>query len=202
MPKGSLDLVSLDSTNTLVDVVFVNAHFRVDGEEYLVLTRQWREATGAYSVAFPAGTYEKGDGDAIKAGIRELKEETPFTAIKGDLSIPAFSSDGCLSETFQILEVRAEPKPGTTTMNGIALGATTQTSGESIVTLYVPLNTLYRTLSMLEKSHHSIDGRLMVYALGYENARRDARRRFQNTFQAIFTAFAFGLVLYCLFGYF
>jgi 8-oxo-dGTP pyrophosphatase MutT (NUDIX family) len=152
-----------------VDVVAILARFWIGKRVYVVLTRQWREATSAYSIAFPAGRYGPADADPVATGLRELAEETPFTADREDVffeGIPSFSSDGCLQETNQILGVYATVKPNTQLKDGIARGATDQTEGENIWTLYCSEQQLYETLLEWKKCGHSIDSRLMNYAIG------------------------------------
>lgn len=154
-----------------VNVVLILARFQLHGqnETYIVLTRQWREATAAYSIAFPAGKFDKDDVDVVAAGLRELAEETPFTADRDDVffeSVISFSSDGCLGETNQMLGVQVQAKPGTLLQDGLAQGATNQTKTEHIQTLFCEESKLYPTLLEWQRQKHSIDSRLLYYASG------------------------------------
>lgn len=159
-----------------VDVVIIFARIKIDSRKYFVLTRQWREATGQYSIAPPAGVYDEQDKSPIKAGLRELNEETPFSATVDDVlavSCPSFSSDGCLSESFQVLLADVKPKDDNVTFrNGIVSGTTDQTSGENILTFYIPEDELYHQLVTLQEQNHSIDGRLMMWAWSCHIAQR------------------------------
>ncbi|KEF50825.1 uncharacterized protein A1O9_13124 [Exophiala aquamarina CBS 119918] len=158
-----------------VDVVITFARIEIEGKKYFVLTRQWREATRKYSIASPAGVYDEQDENPITAGLRELNEETPFTATEDDVratSCLSFSSDGCLSETFQVLFVDVKPKDDNVTFeSGIVSGITNQNSGENITTFYVPADKLYESLVQLQEWGHSIDGRLMMWAWGRQLAK-------------------------------
>lgn len=152
-----------------VDVVLILARFQILKQDgfYIVLTRQWREATGAYSIALPAGKFEPTNFDVVAAGLRELTEETPFTADRENVSFKSgksYSSDGCLRETNQMLEVYARTKPGTRLLDGRAQGVTDQTENENIQTLYCAERNLYSFLQKMEQQGHSIDSRLMFYA--------------------------------------
>jgi hypothetical protein len=154
-----------------VDVVLILARFEIAEQKgsYIVLTRQWREATDAYSIALPAGKYDRTDHDVVAAGLRELTEETPFTADRENVflrSVLSYSSDGCLRETNQMLGVYARIKSGTRLRDGLAQGATEQTENENIQTLYCAERELYPTLLEWEQQGHSIDSRLMFFAIG------------------------------------
>lgn len=133
------------------------------------MTRQWREATGKYSIAFPAGKYEATNRNVVAAGLRELTEETPFTTDLENLFFMneiSYSLDGCLGEMNQLLEVNARIKPGTRLRDGRAYGATEQTENESIQTFYCAEGGLYSFLQKMVMEGCSIDSRLMLYATG------------------------------------
>ncbi|MDR0325748.1 MAG: NUDIX hydrolase [Oscillospiraceae bacterium] len=51
----------------------------IDGDDRAVMVRQYRYATGRVMLELPAGRLEEGE-DPMAAGLRELAEETGFTA--------------------------------------------------------------------------------------------------------------------------
>jgi ADP-ribose pyrophosphatase len=77
----------------LVDRIFVRDWVNVvacRGED-VVMVRQWRHGSRAFSLEFPAGVMEAGESPA-EAGLRELREETGCTPAPGTSTIvlPAF----------------------------------------------------------------------------------------------------------------
>ncbi|KAK2005506.1 hypothetical protein LZ32DRAFT_545920 [Colletotrichum eremochloae] len=150
-----------------VDAVLVFARIDIEGENYFILTRQWREATGQYCIDAPAGVYEPDiDQNAQDAGLRELREETPLNATVVYESIVAYSSGGCISETIKVIVVNACRKDNQVKFeHGIVTGPTKFDAGENIMTLYVPVNRLYEQLKSLQEEGHAIDARLMTWAL-------------------------------------
>ncbi|MBQ6496140.1 MAG: NUDIX hydrolase [Firmicutes bacterium] len=52
----------------------------ITDEDKVVLVKQYRYAAGRAFVEIPAGKIDKGENDPVKAAIRELKEETGYTA--------------------------------------------------------------------------------------------------------------------------
>lgn len=52
----------------------------VTGEGNVVLVRQFRYAAGRAFLELPAGKIDKGETDPVGAAVRELKEETGYTA--------------------------------------------------------------------------------------------------------------------------
>jgi len=61
---------------------WVNVVAFTDDDE-LILVRQWRFGTRAFSVEIPAGALEHGE-DPIDGGLRELREETGYTPVDRD----------------------------------------------------------------------------------------------------------------------
>jgi len=51
-------------------------------DDRLVLVRQWRQGLGAWVTELPGGAIDPGE-DAVTAGLRELREETGFSAPTG-----------------------------------------------------------------------------------------------------------------------
>ncbi|NLD19065.1 MAG: NUDIX hydrolase [Clostridiales bacterium] len=54
----------------------------ITDEQKIVMVRQYRYACGRSVLEIPAGKIDKGESDPLKAAVRELKEETGYTAGK------------------------------------------------------------------------------------------------------------------------
>lgn len=52
-----------------------------DGEKFFVMVKQWRHGAREISLEFPGGVFESGENPSA-AALRELEEETAFTAGK------------------------------------------------------------------------------------------------------------------------
>ncbi len=52
-----------------------------DDEDHFVMVRQWRHGSQELSLEFPGGVFEPGENNR-KAAVREMQEETGFTADK------------------------------------------------------------------------------------------------------------------------
>ncbi len=52
-----------------------------DDEDHFVMVRQWRHGSQELSLEFPGGVFEPGE-DSLNAALREMREETGFTAEK------------------------------------------------------------------------------------------------------------------------
>ncbi len=81
---------SVDKTNAVVILPIL------DGNK-VVLERQYRPVVGKYIFELPAGRLEEGESYAT-AAVRELKEETGYTASKVSLMFKAFTSPGFTTE--------------------------------------------------------------------------------------------------------
>jgi 8-oxo-dGTP pyrophosphatase MutT (NUDIX family) len=52
----------------------------LDREDNIILVEQYRHGLGVVSLELPGGAVDTGDADPIAAGVRELREETGFSA--------------------------------------------------------------------------------------------------------------------------
>lgn len=162
----------------------------IDNKEHLVLVRQFRPATargdrGGYSIAFPTGKIEREDNSISIAAIREVNGETHFRFLPigfpetdsiDDRSI-AYSSDGCLDETYKMVFGIAKPKNGaliTELPNHIRIisGSARCMDAYGVETIIVQPKDLLRDLRTLQKAGNAVDGRLMSFAMGLEYYRR------------------------------
>ena len=77
----------------------------------LVMIREFRYPLNSWCIGFPAGLVDPGE-DIITCAIRELEEETGYTAVEGTMprALPqvGYSSTGLTDETVQIVFVEAE----------------------------------------------------------------------------------------------
>jgi len=64
----------------------------VTTERKVVLIRQYRHGFGAAVIELPGGMADKADASIVAAGLRELREETGFTA-QNAIAIPPLSVD-------------------------------------------------------------------------------------------------------------
>ncbi|VDD89739.1 unnamed protein product [Enterobius vermicularis] len=70
-----------DHLQTKPDGVDVIATLKKNGKKYFVLIKQYRFPLEGFCIEFPAGLIDPGE-EALQAGLRELKEETGYTATK------------------------------------------------------------------------------------------------------------------------
>lgn len=115
--KVRLERIRLaDGTETLRDVVFhPNAVvvLAVDGDGQVLLVRQYRKAPGQELVELPAGVMDPGE-EPLEAALRELREETGFTAKQMTMLGSFFSAPGTMTErlySFLARDISYDPLP-------------------------------------------------------------------------------------------
>jgi ADP-ribose pyrophosphatase len=79
-----------------------------DDASEVILVKQFRPPVGDYVYEFPAGLINEGE-TAKEAGLRELLEETGYTAKAEEASPPAYTSPGLTDESVQIMWASVDP---------------------------------------------------------------------------------------------
>ena len=100
----------------------------LDAADNVLLVQQYRHAVGHELLELPAGTLEKTELPA-HAALRELKEETGYTAQQWELLARFFSSPGILTEEMYVYLAR-----------GLTEGASAPDSDEELHVEKIPLH--------------------------------------------------------------
>ena len=77
----------------------------VTDDDKVVLVRQWRHAAGRALLEIPAGKLDEGEAPAACA-LRELGEETPYTAERVEKILDFFSAPGFCDEVLHLYRAR------------------------------------------------------------------------------------------------
>lgn len=111
------------------DTVCIIPKIKVDGKEYLVMTREFRQPIGDYVYSFPAGLVEDGE-DPLTCCARELQEEIGAEEIAeiNKLTDVCYNSEGMTDESVVIYEVVVTK-----------LGQQNLQDHEDIKTLFIPM---------------------------------------------------------------
>ncbi len=94
--KEDLRIVKQDFKRA--DAVLVGAYMIKDDQLYLLLEHQFRPALNHDVVSFPAGLCDKEDKDIVASALRELKEETGYTATDFEMIVPPSPTSEGLSD--------------------------------------------------------------------------------------------------------
>lgn len=119
------------------------------------LIRNYRVAVGKSLIELPAGTIDRNEPPAETA-IRELREETGYTAARWHKLPPFFMSPGILNERMHLFVAE-----------GLTAGATAREPGEDIDNLIVPWA---EALAMVERGDIE-DAKTLVGILQWERLR-------------------------------
>lgn len=134
----------------------------IDDEGCVLLVEQFRVPLGRVCLEIPAGLIGDDDGheneSAEVAAIRELEEETGYTAARMDNLGEFYSSPGMVSEAFTLLRARDLTKVG----EGGGL------PGEDITVHRVPLAELPQFVAQWRERGHAVDVRIaLLLAAGF-----------------------------------
>ena len=133
-----------------------------DGTRHVILVSQYRVPLGCFSLEIPAGLI--GDDDGLEgeppeaAAMRELEEETGYTAERMDNLGEFYSSPGMVSESFSLLRARGLTK--------VSEGG--GTPGENITVHRVALDKLPSFVADWRAKGHAVDVRIaMLLTAGF-----------------------------------
>ena len=114
------------------DTVCIVPKVRVDGKEFLVLTKEFRQPINDYVFSFPAGLVEEGE-DPLTCCARELQEEIGAEEIAevSQLTDVCYNSEGMTDESVVMYEVVVTK-----------LGKQNLQDHEDIKTFFVPMEEL------------------------------------------------------------
>ncbi len=132
------------------------------GRPRILLERQYRYAANAYLWELPAGRIDEGE-TKLAAAMRELLEETGFTARKWTHALHFYASPGFLDETMDVYLAEKLTK-----------GRAQPEDDERIVTRLVPLEQVVRMVM----SGKIIDAKTMTSVLWLEKKR--GQKKFQQ----------------------
>ncbi|KAI1700273.1 NUDIX domain-containing protein [Ditylenchus destructor] len=145
-----------------MDIVAV---LKKNDKKYFILVRQYRIPTRCWMLEFPAGLVDSKDSDIEATGLRELKEETGYTATKvlnistgKQILDPGMGDDSVRFMTVEVdgsLEVNQNPKQE---LDG----------DEHIQVITVECDKLLEYLEEVNKSEDTeVEAMLYTFALGY-----------------------------------
>ena len=134
----------------------------IDDDGCVLLVEQYRVPLSKICLEIPAGLIGDDDGheneSAEVAAIRELEEETGYTALAMDNLGEFYSSPGMVSEAFTLLRARGLTKVG----EGGGL------PGENITVHRVPMAELPQFVAQWRERGHAVDVRIaMLMAPGF-----------------------------------
>jgi ADP-ribose pyrophosphatase len=128
----------------------------IDDEGHVLLVEQYRVPLGTVTLEIPAGLIGDHEGsedeEAIEAAIRELEEETGYTAESMEVIGDFYSSPGMVSESFTLMRAHGLTK----------VGPGGGTEGENITVHRVPLKELTQFVADWRARGHGVDVRIAM----------------------------------------
>ena len=128
----------------------------IDDADHVLLVEQFRVPLGKACLELPAGLIGDDDSapgeDAATAAVRELEEETGYTAKRMELIGEFYSSPGMVSESFTLLRAHDLSQ----------IGPGGGTDGEDITVHRVALYDLHNFIESARKRGLGIDVRLLM----------------------------------------
>lgn len=128
----------------------------IDEHDHVLLVEQFRVPLGKPCIELPAGLIGDDDSaageDAATAAVRELEEETGYTAERMELLDEFYSSPGMVSESFSLLRAHGLRQ----------IGPGGGTDGEDITVHRVALSDLPNFIESARKRGLGIDVRLLL----------------------------------------
>ena len=128
----------------------------IDEHDHVLLVEQFRVPLGKACLELPAGLIGDDDSapgeDAAAAAVRELEEETGYTAARMELIGEFYSSPGMVSESFSLLKAHGLRQ----------IGPGGGTDGEDITVHRVALSELPKFVESARNRGLGIDVRLLM----------------------------------------
>ena len=128
----------------------------IDDADHVLLVEQFRVPLGKLCLELPAGLVGDDDStpdeDAATAAVRELEEETGYTAARMELLGEFYSSPGMVSESFTLLRAHGLSQ----------IGPGGGTDGEDITVHRVALSALPQFIETARARGLGIDVRLLM----------------------------------------
>jgi ADP-ribose pyrophosphatase len=128
----------------------------IDEADHVLLVEQFRVPLGKACLELPAGLIGDDDStpdeDATSAAVRELEEETGYTAARMELLGEFYSSPGMVSESFTLLRAHGLSQ----------IGPGGGTDGEDITVHRVALSALPQFIESARSRGLGIDVRLLM----------------------------------------
>jgi ADP-ribose pyrophosphatase len=128
----------------------------IDADDHVLLVEQFRVPLGRACLELPAGLIGDDDStpdeDAASAAVRELEEETGYTAASMELIGEFYSSPGMVSESFTLLRAHGLRQ----------IGPGGGTDGEDITVHRVALTDLPNFIESARKRGLGIDVKLLM----------------------------------------
>ena len=114
----------------------------LDSSDHIILVEQYRHGLGVLSLELPAGSVEPGDGSPIRAGARELAEETGYVADRWHLVASLSPNPANHNNHLHVLLAQG----------AVSCGDPDNNPSERLRTIRMPLN---------EAIHAAMDGKII-----------------------------------------